>query len=57
MEHAPVNQDVNLEWASVMYNSAWYASKQGNFSDALKMSTVSMGVRAKELGKEDKLTL
>jgi len=57
VEHAPVHQEVLLEWASVMYNSAWYASEQGNFSDALKMATASMEVRAKELGEEDKLTL
>jgi tetratricopeptide (TPR) repeat protein len=57
VEHAPVNQEVLLEWASLMYNSAWYASEQGNFLDALKMATASMEVRAKELGEEDKLTL
>jgi len=57
IEHAPVNQEVVLEWASVMYNSAWYAGEQGNFLDALKMATASMEVRAKELGEEDKLTL
>ena len=56
-EHRPVQQEVLLKWASVMYNSAWYAIKQGNFSDALKMATVSMEVRAKELGEEDKFTL
>jgi hypothetical protein len=57
VEYAPVSQEVLLEWASVMYNSAWYASEQGNFPDALKMATASMEVRAKELGEEDKLML
>jgi tetratricopeptide (TPR) repeat protein len=56
-EHRPVQQKALLEWASMMYNSAWYASEQGNFSDALKMATASMDVRVDELGDKDTSTL
>jgi tetratricopeptide (TPR) repeat protein len=56
-EHRPVQEEVLLEWASVMYNSARYAREQGNFTDALMMATASMEVRTGELGRVHKLTL
>jgi tetratricopeptide (TPR) repeat protein len=56
-EYTPTSKKTLQEWATAMYKSAWYASEQGNFPDALKMATASMEVGIKELGKEDMSTL
>jgi tetratricopeptide (TPR) repeat protein len=56
-EHRPVQREVLLEWASVMFNSACYANAQGNYTDALAMATASVEVRAGELGRNKELTL
>nr|POF13651.1 nephrocystin-3 [Quercus suber] len=56
-EQKPVGGKAQLEWASVMYNSAWYACEQGSFLDTLTMARSSLEVRMKQLGDKDPLTL
>ncbi|KAK5689371.1 hypothetical protein LTR17_026301 [Elasticomyces elasticus] len=46
-----------LEWATVMYRSAWYALEQGELIDALTMGTAAMTVRSEQLGGEHEETL
>jgi hypothetical protein len=45
------------EWASLLYNTAWYAWAVGSLTDADKMSVKSMKVRKKQLGQEHEDTL
>ena len=45
------------EWASLLYNAAWYAWKKGNITEAVNLSEIVMEVRKKILGEEDKETL
>ncbi|KAL8795910.1 MAG: hypothetical protein Q9195_001654 [Heterodermia aff. obscurata] len=45
------------EWASLMYNAAWYAWARGNAVEAVQLSKVSMEVRKKMLGQEHMETL
>ncbi|KAK3655914.1 hypothetical protein LTR22_010072, partial [Elasticomyces elasticus] len=56
-EQRPVSANALLEWASVMYRSAWYAAGQGDSIDALEMATCSMTARSEQLGEEDQQTL
>ena len=52
------NRDNSLrEWASLLYNAAWYAWRRGNVADAEKMSIKAMKVRKKIFGQEHKETL
>ena len=53
----PTNENALIEWASVMYNAAWYAREQGNYADALEMATFSMTARWEQLGGESEITL
>ncbi|KAK5683769.1 hypothetical protein LTR17_027226 [Elasticomyces elasticus] len=46
-----------LEWATVMYRSAWYALEQGELIDALTMGTAAMTARSEQLGGEHEETL
>ena len=57
MEQKPVKESAVLEWASVMYKSAWYAMEQGRCTDALAMAIASMEVSIEHLGEEDRLML
>src|SRR5271170_5802516 len=45
------------EWASLLYNAAWYAWRRGNVADAEKMLINAMKARKKMLGQEHKETL
>ncbi|KAK4898080.1 hypothetical protein LTR49_027892 [Elasticomyces elasticus] len=56
-EQRPVSANALLEWALVMYRSAWYAAGQGDSMDALEMATCSMTARSEQLGEEDQQTL
>jgi hypothetical protein len=38
----PDKKDSLLEWASLLYNAAWYVWSIGNMGDAEKMSTMAM---------------
>ncbi|KAH7364016.1 putative kinesin [Rhexocercosporidium sp. MPI-PUGE-AT-0058] len=53
----PEEQDSVLDWASVLYNAAWYAWRMGKGVEAENMSVRAMKVRKKILGDEDKDTL
>ncbi|EMC93782.1 hypothetical protein BAUCODRAFT_74513 [Baudoinia panamericana UAMH 10762] len=57
IEQRPASGGMLLEWARVMFNSAWYAGELGKYSDALGMATSSMEVRSEQLGEEDERTL
>lgn len=50
-EQRPIEQQALLEWATVMYNSAWYAVEQGMWTDALYMSQASLAVLIQRLGR------
>ncbi|KAL8944298.1 MAG: hypothetical protein Q9211_000638 [Gyalolechia sp. 1 TL-2023] len=45
------------EWASLLYNAAWYAYEKGSISEAITLSEMAMEVRTKILGHEHEETL
>ena len=45
------------EWASLLYNAAWYAWAKGSITEAVEMSEMAMKVRKKILGQEHEETL
>jgi len=45
------------EWASLMYNDAWYAWGKGNAVEAVQLSKTALEVRKKILGQEHEETL
>lgn len=54
----PRNSDESLkEWALLLYNTARYAWLKGSFHDVETMSVMSMEIRKKLLGQDDKDTL
>ncbi|KAH6696593.1 hypothetical protein BKA61DRAFT_497997, partial [Leptodontidium sp. MPI-SDFR-AT-0119] len=53
----PKEQDSLLDWASVLYNAAWYAWKVGKGVEAENMAVNVMKVRKKILGDEHSDTL
>ena len=53
----PDGEDSLREWASLLYNAAWYAWRRGNVADAEKMSIKAMKARKKMLGQEHVETL
>ncbi|KAH7305369.1 P-loop containing nucleoside triphosphate hydrolase protein [Rhexocercosporidium sp. MPI-PUGE-AT-0058] len=53
----PKEQDSLLEWASVLYNAAWYAWKVGKGVEAENMAVNAMKVRKKILGDEHSDTI
>jgi len=52
-EQWPASESTWLEWASVMYNAAWYAIEHGDYASAISSTTV----RSEQLGEENNLTL
>ncbi|TKA26545.1 hypothetical protein B0A54_17531 [Friedmanniomyces endolithicus] len=57
VEQRPSDTGRVLEWATVMYRSAWYALGQGELIDELAMAPFAMEARLEELGEEDEQTL
>jgi hypothetical protein len=53
----PVKRDSLREWASLLYNVAWYAWRKGNVDEAEKISTIAMKTRRKLFGQEHIETL
>ncbi|KAH6704282.1 hypothetical protein BKA61DRAFT_660865 [Leptodontidium sp. MPI-SDFR-AT-0119] len=53
----PKEQDSLLDWASVLYNAAWYAWRIGKGVEAEAMSIQAMKVRMEILGSEHNDTL
>ncbi|KAI4192103.1 MAG: hypothetical protein LQ350_008700, partial [Teloschistes chrysophthalmus] len=53
----PRKEDSLSEWASLMYNAAWYAWRKGNVIEAIQLSRTAMEVRTKILGQEHEETL
>ena len=53
----PRTEDSLNEWASLMYNAAWYAWTKGDAAEAVQLSRTSMEVRKKILGQEHRKTL
>jgi hypothetical protein len=53
----PDKEDSLREWASLLYNAAWYAWRRGNVADAEKMSVKAMKARKKLLDPEHEETL
>jgi tetratricopeptide (TPR) repeat protein len=51
------DEDSLLEWASLLYNAAWYALRRGNIAEAEKMSVKAMKTTKKALGQEHEKTL
>ncbi len=57
LSHRPTNEASLEEWASILYNCAWYALEQGIYSTARNMAREALAVREKMLGKQNQLTL
>jgi len=55
--HRPNREDSLREWASLLYNAAWYACRRGNVADAEKVSIKAMKAMRKILGQEHNETL
>lgn len=53
----PKAEDSLNEWASLMYNAAWYALRKGNTVEAVQLSKTALEVRKKILGQEHEKTL
>ncbi|PQE30876.1 hypothetical protein CJF32_00011333 [Rutstroemia sp. NJR-2017a WRK4] len=53
----PEEQDSLRDWASILYQAAWYAERMGKGTEAEEMSVQAMKVRKKILGREHKNTL
>jgi Tetratricopeptide repeat len=53
----PEDERSMREWASILYNAAWYAWERGDYSDSEKMSVKAMNTRKRVLGREHKETL
>ena len=45
------------EWASLLYNAAWYAYEKGSITEAVDLSEIAMKVRKNILGQEHEETL
>ena len=56
-ELKPKRREALLQWATVMYNAAWYAWTRVSADDAEEMAVASMKVRVKTLGDHDDDTL
>lgn len=53
----PEEQDLLIDWASILYKVAWYALKLGNAVEAERMSIQALKVRKRILGREHNHTL
>ncbi|KAK5109370.1 hypothetical protein LTR85_002864 [Meristemomyces frigidus] len=56
-ELKPKEPQALLNWATVMYNAAWYAQTRVSADDAEKMAVLSLTARTKTLGEGDEETL
>ncbi|KAK5110033.1 hypothetical protein LTR85_001791 [Meristemomyces frigidus] len=57
MELKPKERQALLNWATVMYNAAWYADTRVSANDVEKMAVLSLTARTKTLGEGDEETL
>ena len=57
LEQQPNEKESLREWASLLYNAAWYAWRRGNMDDAQKMSLKGTKTRMKLFGPENEETL
>jgi tetratricopeptide (TPR) repeat protein len=57
MAQRPDADDSLREWASLLYNAAWFAWRKGNVIEAEEMAVKAMKARKKVLGPEHKSTL
>ncbi|OAL06354.1 TPR-like protein [Phaeosphaeriaceae sp. SRC1lsM3a] len=48
----PEDEQVLVEWASLLYRAAWYAVHNGNAAEAKELAVVSLKIRQKALGQE-----
>nr|POF13749.1 vegetative incompatibility protein het-e-1 [Quercus suber] len=55
--YRPVSPDARIQWASVMYNAAWFALEQGAYDSALTLAGYSQTARSEQLGQENEETL
>ncbi|USP77112.1 kinesin [Curvularia clavata] len=53
----PEAKSSQIEWATLLYNAAWYAWQKGSVVDCENLAVNSMNVRRKLLGSEHKDTL
>ncbi|KAF2182136.1 hypothetical protein K469DRAFT_669907 [Zopfia rhizophila CBS 207.26] len=57
LKYRPVNQDYLAEWASILFNAAWYADDKGDYVTAEKMNRQALDAYEKALGLEHPSTL
>jgi hypothetical protein len=55
--HQPEAELSLAEWATLLYNAAWFAERKGNIVDAVSLATKAMKARKKVLGPEHEDTL
>jgi tetratricopeptide (TPR) repeat protein len=52
VEQQPEGQSSLIEWATLLFNAAWYAWRKGSASDAKKLAEKSVAARREALGKD-----
>jgi tetratricopeptide (TPR) repeat protein len=57
LEYRPADQDYLQRWASILFNTAWYADDKGNYGVAEKMNKQAADAYEKALGREHPSTL
>jgi tetratricopeptide (TPR) repeat protein len=57
LDQRPQNEESGKEWATLMYNAAWYAWERGDIEKTERLAKASMKTRSKFLGAESDLTL
>ncbi len=55
--HRPKTESSLNEWASLMYNAAWYRHEKGSAVEAIQLHEMALEVRKKNLGQEHSGTL
>jgi tetratricopeptide (TPR) repeat protein len=51
-EQQPEDEQVLVEWATLLYRAAWYAEQNGNAAEAKDLAVASLKTRRKVLGQE-----
>ncbi|KAI1368986.1 P-loop containing nucleoside triphosphate hydrolase protein [Xylaria arbuscula] len=57
IQYRPINQELLIEWANILYGTGWFLKEQGIFSSAEQFMTLAMSVCKTALGLEHQYTL
>jgi tetratricopeptide (TPR) repeat protein len=57
LAYRPTNEDYMAQWASILFNAAWYADEKGSYDAAEEMNRRALEGYGKALGQEHPSTL